>query len=77
MNASKRRIKALEKKIKEREGGLFTVYYKDGTSRKVEPGEALLLSLNETEKIDCFVEEPGGKDNGRISDFVNAFLSRH
>lgn len=74
MNLLKKRVEALEKGIREKNGGLFTVYYKDGTSRIIEPGEALVLSLNEGEKILRFEEMPGGKNNGILEGLANALL---
>ena len=74
MNALQRRIKAVETEIKKRNGGLFTVYYKDGSTRKIHPGDAILLSLNEADKIERFEEDEGGTNNGILEGLVNALL---
>lgn len=74
MNYLQRRIKALEKEIKGRTGGMFTVYYKDGTTRKIHPGDAILLSLNEADKIERFEEDPGGTNAGILEGLANALL---
>ena len=74
MNTLQRRIKAVEAEIKKRNGGLFTVYYKDGTTRKIHPGDAIQLSLNEADKIERFEEDEGGTNNGILEGLVNALL---
>lgn len=74
MNTLQRRIKAVETEIKKRNGGLFTVYYKDGTTRKIHPGDAIQLSLNEADKIERFEEDEGGTNNGILEGLVNALL---
>ena len=74
MNALQRRIKAVEREIKARSGGMFTVYYKDGSTRQIHPGDAIQLSLDEADKIERFEEEPGGSNNGILEGLVNALL---
>lgn len=74
MNALQRRIKAVEREIKARSGGMFTVYYKDGSTRRIHPGDAIQLSLDEADKIERFEEEPGGSNNGILEGLVNALL---
>lgn len=74
MNALQRRIKAVEKEIKARNGGLFTVYCKDGTTRKIHPGDAIQLSLDEADKIERFEEDPGGTNAGILEGLANALL---
>ena len=74
MNYLQRRIKALEKEIKGRTGGMFTVYYMNGTTRKVYPGDVIRLSLEESDKIDRFEEDPGGTNAGRLEGLANVLL---
>lgn len=74
MNAFQRRTKAVEREIKAGNGGLFTVYYKNGTTRKIQPGDAILLSFNEADKIERFEEDEGGTNNGILEGLVNALL---
>lgn len=74
MNTLQRRIKAVEAAIKKQNGGLFTVHYKDGTTKKIHPGDAILLSLNEADKIERFEEDEGGTNNGILEGLVNALL---
>lgn len=74
MNALQRRIKAVERAIKARSGGMFTVYYKDGSTRRIHPGDAIQLSLNEADKIERFEEDEGGTNNGILEGLVNALL---
>lgn len=74
MKDLQRRIKAVEREIKARNGGMFTVYYKDGSTRLIHPGDAIRLSLDEADKIERFEEEPGGGNNGILEGLVNALL---
>lgn len=74
MNALQRRIKAVERAIKARSGGMFTVYYKDGSTRRIHPGDAIQLSLYEADKIQRFEEDEGGTNNGIIEGLCNALL---
>lgn len=74
MNELQRRIKAVERAIKARSGGMFTVYYKDGSTRRIHPGDAIQLSLYEAYKIQLFEEDPEGGDNGIIEALVNDLL---
>ena len=70
----KQRIKAIEREIKARSGGMFTVHYKDGSTRRIHPGKAIRLSLDEADKIERFEEEPGGSNDGILEGLVNALL---
>ena len=74
MNALQRRIKAVERAIKARSGGMFTVYYKDGSTRRIHPGDAIVLSLEEADKIERFEEDEDGMNNGILEGLVNALL---
>lgn len=68
------RIKAVEKALKDHNAGMFIVHYKDGSTRQMPPGDAILLSLNEEAgKIERFEEEPGS-DNGILEALANALL---
>lgn len=69
-----KRIEALESEIKARTGANFTVYYKDGTTRQIHPGEAIALSLNEADKIERFEENEGGNNGGILEGLANALL---
>lgn len=74
MNTLQRRIKAVETEIKKQNVDLLTVYYKDGSTRKIYPGDAIKLSLNEADKIERFEEDPGGNNDGILEGLVNALL---
>jgi len=74
MNALQRRIKAVEREMKIRKGGLFTVHYKDGSTRTISPGDAILLTLNESEQIERFEESESRASNGILEGLVNALL---
>ncbi len=69
-----RRIKVVEREIKARRGNMFTVCYKDGSTRRIHPGDAILLSLEEADKIERFEEDPGGSNNGILEGLVNVLL---
>ena len=70
----KKRLEVLEKEIEKRNGGLFTVYYKDGTTRKIEAGEVIILSLEEADKIERFEEGEAGNNDGILEGLANALL---
>lgn len=75
MNTDKiiKRLEALEQKALSEEVGLLTVFYKDGSSRRVFGCEAVLLSLEESDKIERFEEV--GEGNGHILEgLVNVLL---
>lgn len=74
MNTLQRRIKAVETQIKAKGGGLITAYYKDGTTRKVYPGEAIALTLNEGDLIARFEEGESGTNDGIVEGLVNTLL---
>ena len=74
MNYLRRRINAVEKEVRAHTGGLFTVFYKDGSTRRIRPGDAILLSLEEGDKIERFEEDPGGNNGGVIEGLANALL---
>lgn len=74
MKSIQSRIKELERVIKARNGSLFTVYYKDGSTRRIQPGDAIPLCLYEADKIERFEEDEGGTNNGIIEGLCNALL---
>lgn len=73
MNTLQRRIKAVEKEIKARSGGMFLVHYKDGKTQRIKPGDSISLCLNNADKVERFEEEPGG-NNGILKNLVNGLL---
>lgn len=74
MQAIVKRIEALEKTIKKRNSGLYTVYYKDGTTKKVVSGDVILLCLEEADKIERFEEGEDNMNNGVLEGLANALL---
>ena len=74
MNYLRRRIEAVEKEIKARNGNMFTVYYKDGSTRRIHPGDSIRLCLDEGDKIERFEEDEDGMNNGILEGLVNALL---
>ena len=74
MNALYRRIKAVEAEMKRRKRGLFTVYYKDGSTKTISPEDAILLTLNEADEIARFEEDKNNASNGILEGLVNALL---
>lgn len=74
MKGLQRRIKAVEKEIKAHNRGMFTVHYKDGSTRRIHPGDAIVLSLEEADRIERFEEDEDGVNNGVLEGLVNALL---
>ena len=74
MNYLRKRIEAVEKEIKARNGNMFTVFYKDGTTRRIHPGDSIRLCLDEADKIERFEEDPGGTNAGILEGLANALL---
>jgi len=74
MKDLQRRIEVIEKEIKARTGGMFTVHYKDGSSKLIRPGSAIELALYQGNIIDRFEEEDGGANDGVLEGLVNALL---
>lgn len=73
MNAIQRRLKTVEDKLRGRNNGLITVYFLDGTTKTVYPGEAIALSLADRDEIERF-EEIGDTNGGIVEGLVNALL---
>ena len=69
-----RRIEAVEEEIKKRDKGLFTVFYRNGSVRKIPPADAILLCRREAGEIKRFEETTGESDNGLLEGLVNALL---
>lgn len=70
-----RRLEALEKEIEKRNGGFFTIYYKDGTTKKIEIGQVILFCLcEESEKIERFEEGESCNNDGILEGLANALL---
>lgn len=74
MKSIQSRIKKLERVIKARNGSLFTVYYKDGSTKRIQPGDAIPLCLYEADSIERFEEDEGGTNNGIVEGLCNALL---
>ena len=69
-----RRIEAVEEKIKRQDEGLFAVFYRSGSIRKIPPSDAILLCQSEADEIKRFEETTGESDNGLLEGLVNALL---
>ena len=74
MQSIMKRIEALETAIKNRNIGLFSVYYKDGTIKKIHAGDVIRLSLEEADKIERFEEDEGGNNDGILEGLANALI---
>ena len=64
-----------EKEINARTRGMLTAHYKDGTTRKIHPKDAILLSLEDADKIERFEEDLGGKNTVLIEGLNARLLS--
>lgn len=73
MNLQKR-LTALEKIQRDREGGLYTVYFKDGTKKRIHPGDCLPMALDDDGKIDHFEEGDGCHNDGVLEGLANILL---
>ena len=51
-----KRVEALERTLVARDGQRYTVYFKDGTSRLIHPGEVLQMAMEDDGQIDHFEE---------------------
>jgi hypothetical protein len=74
MKELQRRIKAVEMQVKNRTGGTYTVYFKNGSTRHITPADLLRLSLEEADNIDHFEEDEGGNNGGVMEGLANALL---
>ena len=74
MKDLRKRIEALGKEIEARKPQFMTVYYKDGTQKKIHPGDAVRLALEEGETIDYFEDDPNGANQGCLMGLANALL---
>lgn len=74
MNSLLKRLEALEKEIAKHDKGLFTVYYKDGTSKKIDISKVLWTALDEGDMIDRFEEDKSGTNDGEIEGLANALI---
>ena len=74
MNALEKRIEAIEKAIKSHDAGLFTVFYKDGSTRRLPPMDAVKLALTDAENIERFEEDEGSTNEGVLEGLANALL---
>ena len=74
MKSVQARLAKIEQQIKSNSVEMLTVYYKDGSVKKIHPMDAIQLALFEADKISCFEEESGCKNCGVIEGLVNALL---
>lgn len=73
MNLQKR-LTALEKIQRDREGGLYTVYFKDGSKKQVHPGEVLQMAIDDTGQIDHFEEGAFCGNEGCLEGLANVLI---
>lgn len=71
---TKSRLMALETLCRASQGKLFTVYYRDGRTRREAPGNCIDLALREPELIERFEEGKNCGNNGIMEDLLNALL---
>lgn len=71
----KNRIRAIESRIKTIDNGKFTVIYKDGSTKKIEPKDSINAVKEEADKIERIeAHDPDTAENGILCELVNALL---
>lgn len=71
---TKSRLMALETICRASQGKLFTVYYRDGRTRREAPGNCIDLALHEPELIERFEEGENCGNQGCMMGLLNALL---
>ena len=74
MSTLEKRLASIEKLLKSRRGGTFTVHYKDGSRKRIRPDEAVIMIHNEPDKIDHFEDNQDGAGNGFLAKLINDLL---
>ena len=76
MKSIRERLEALEKAREASMVGAFRVYYKDGSTRVIRPGDGIELCLNQADLIERFEEiEPDKSGNeGVMEGLLNGLL---
>lgn len=71
----KKRIEALEAGIMDKDRGVCTVTYKDGSTREIKLEDAIYLVLEEADAIESIEADPDGAGEGLLCGLIGALLS--
>lgn len=69
-----KRVEALERTLVARDGQRYTVYFKDGTSRLIHPGEVLQMAMEDDGQIDRFEEGALCGNEGCLEGLANVLI---
>ena len=69
-----KRVEALERTLVARDGQRYTVYFKDGTSRLIPPGEVLQMAFEDNGQIDHFEEGALCRNEGCLEGLANVLI---
>ena len=69
-----KRVEALERSQVARDGQMYTVYFKDGTSRLIHPGEVLQMAMEDDGQIDHFEEGALSGNEGCLEGLANVLI---
>ena len=69
-----KRVEALERTLVARDGQRYTVYFKDGTSRLIHPGEVLQMAMEDDGQIDHFEEGALCGNEGCLEGLANVLI---
>ena len=70
----KRRVEALERSLLAKDGQKYTVYFRDGTSRLIHPGEVLQMAIEDNGQIDHFEEGALCGNEGCLEGLANVLI---
>lgn len=69
-----KRVEALERTLVARDGQRYTVYFKNGTSRLIHPGEVLQMAMEDDGQIDHFEEGALCGNEGCLEGLANVLI---
>lgn len=69
-----KRVEALERTLVARDGQRYTVYFKNGTSRLIHPGEVLQMAMEDDGRIDHFEEGDFCGNEGCLEGLANVLI---
>ena len=69
-----KRVEALERSLLAKDGQKYTVYFRDGTSRLIHPGEVLQMAMEDNGQIDHFEEGAFCGNEGCLEGLANVLI---
>ena len=69
-----KRVEDQERTLVARDGQRYTVYFKDGTSRLIHPGEVLQMATEDDGQIDHFEEGDFCGNEGCLEGLANVLI---